>query len=203
MTFCQKDYVELGLANECPLAVLVWVKNENIATNSRMERCMLEKLTKPVLYSTMTTLAYNINKQFYGDRHYMWCTPYFGSDFSSPTFTVPPSSSPLEIYRTLKNEVDGGDLHNTLISVKRLGIKRGADVMVKRKKITQDEAGQIRAICEGAPLNLFAPLLCVIPRLEVVPYSQRVEVKSKAHPLSQEFVVADVPQDAFDVIRIG
>jgi hypothetical protein len=164
---------------------------------------MLDKINKPVLYSTMTTLAYNINQQFYKDLHYMWCTPYFGSDFNSPTFTVPPSSSPLEIYRTLQNEVDGGDLHDTLISVKRLGLERGADVMVKRNKITQDQATEIQAICRLAPANQFKPLLCVIPRLEVVTYCQKVDVKAKAHPLSQEFVVADVPQSAFDVIRIG
>ncbi|MBY5854312.1 hypothetical protein HFN51_27805 [Rhizobium leguminosarum] len=164
---------------------------------------MLDRISKPVLYSTMTTLAYNINQQFYGDLHYMWCTPYYGSNYHSPTFTVPPSSSPSEIYRILESEVDGGDLHATLVGAKRVGIERGADFMVKRGKITDEQAREIQAICEIAPLNQFRPLLCVIPRLEVLPYSQTVDVRAKAHPLSQEYVVADVPQSAFDVIRIG
>lgn len=163
----------------------------------------LDTISKPVLYSTMTTLAYNINLQFYGNLHYMWCTPYFGSDFSAPTFTVPPSSSPLEIYNTLKREVEAGDLHDSLIRVKRLGVRRGADTMVKRGKITPDQAKEIQAICKLAPREQFRPLLCVIPRLEVIPYNQTVNVKAKAHPLSQEYVVADVPHTAFDVIRIG
>ncbi len=163
----------------------------------------LDKINRPVLYSTMTMLAYNINQQFYGNLHYMWCTPYFGSDYNAPTFTVPPSSSPLEIYNTLKREVEAGDLHGTLISVKRLGVRRGADTMERRGKITADIAQEIRAICKLAPREQFRPLLCIIPRLEALPYSQTVAVKAKAHPLSQEYVVADLPHAAFDVIRIG
>lgn len=158
---------------------------------------------KPVLYSTMTFLAYNINLQHYGGLHYVWCTPYFGSDFNSPVFTVPPSSSPLQIYLDLKREVDGGDRHGTLIGVKRLGIRRGADVMFKRGKITAEQRDDIRAICQLATLEHFRPILCVIPRSEALPYFQKVPVKSKANPLSQEYVVADVPTSSFDVIRIG
>lgn len=163
----------------------------------------LDKVVNPILYSTMTMLAYNINKRFYGDLHYIWCTPYFGSDYNAPTFTVPPSSSPLEIYNSLKREVDAGDLHDTLIRVKRLGVRRGADAMQRRGKITAKEAQEIQAICKLAPREQFRPLLCIIPRIEVVPYSQSVNVKAKAHPLSQEYVLADVPHTAFDVIRIG
>lgn len=163
----------------------------------------LDAIDRPVLYSTMTTLAYNINKQFYHDLHYMWCTPYFGSDFASPIFTVPKSSSPSEIYNDLKKAVDTGDLHDTLIKVKRLGVRRGADAMERRGKITPEQARDIRTICKTAPREQFKPILCVLPRREVLPYSQAVDVKAKAHPLSQEYVVADVPQSAFDVIRIG
>lgn len=86
----------------------------------------------PVLYSAMTMVAYNINKTFYRDLHYMWCTPYFGSDYESPHFTVPPSSSPLEIYNTLKKEIDGADLHQTKIKLNRQGIRKGATTIKAR-----------------------------------------------------------------------
>ncbi|WP_441235516.1 hypothetical protein [Bradyrhizobium sp. 930_D9_N1_4] len=151
----------------------------------------------------MTKLAYNINQQFYGNLHYLWCTPYFESDYSAPTFAVPPSSSPLEIYNRLKREVESGDGHDSLIKVKRLGARRGADAMEKRGKITAAQAKEIRTICKLADREQFKPLMCIIPRLEAIPYSQTVDVKSKAHPLSQEYVVADLPHTAFDVIRIG
>ena len=160
-------------------------------------------ITKPVLYSTMTFLAYNINLQYYGGIHYTWCTPYFGSDLNSPVFTAPPSSSPLQIYLDLKREVDGGDLHGTIINVKRLGIRRGADVMLKRGKISTDARDEIRAICKKATPEQFRPIMCVLPRTDIIPYIETVPVKSKANPLSQEFIVADVPTEAFDVIKFG
>lgn len=157
----------------------------------------------PVLYSAMTMVAYNINKTFYRDLHYMWCTPYFGSDYESPHFTVPPSSSPLEIYNTLKKEIDGADLHQTKIKLNRQGIRKGATTIKARGWINDDQYSQIIEISKRAQPHQFKPLLCVISRLEAVPYYQKVDIKKKANPMSHEYIVADLPQAAFDVIRIG
>ncbi|MDD9209466.1 hypothetical protein [Aeromonas dhakensis] len=163
----------------------------------------LKDIKHPILYSAMTSLAFNINKQYYGDLHYMWCTPYFGSDFDSPHFTVPPSSSPLEIYSLLKKEVDGSDLHNTKIDYNRRGIRKGASVMLQLGKITQEQHDEIVTITKIAKYQQFKPLLCVISRLEAVPYYQKVDVKDKANPLSHEYILSGLPQSAFDIIRIG
>ncbi|WP_296097145.1 hypothetical protein [uncultured Agrobacterium sp.] len=122
---------------------------------------------------------------------------------ATPVFTVPPSSSPLQIYQDLKREVDGGDLHGTIIKVKRLGIRRGADVMLKRGKIDMGQRDEILAICKMATPEHFRPILCVLPKSDVLPYVQAVPVKARANPLSQEYIVADVPTTAFDVIKIG
>ena len=162
----------------------------------------LDDISHPILYSTMTTLAYNINKKYYGDRHYMWCTPYFGSDFESPHFTVPPSSSPIEIYNTLKKEVNGADHHNTKIKLNRRGIRKGAATMLKLNKITQEQHDEIVYISKSAKDLHFRPLLCVISRLEAVPFYHKVNVRDKANPLSHEYILSDLPQSAFDIIRI-
>ena len=163
----------------------------------------LENISHPILYSTMTTLAYNINKKYYGDKHYLWCTPYFGSDFQSPHFTVPPSSSPMEIYKMLKNEIDGSDFHNTKITLNRRGIRKGADIMLKLGRINEDAHEEIIAISKLAKDQQFRPLLCVISRLEAVPYYNKVDIKDRANPLSHEYIVSDLPQSAFDIIKIG
>ena len=163
----------------------------------------LTSITHPILYSAMTTLAYNINKRYYGDKHYMWCTPYFGSNYQSPHFTVPPSSSPLEIYNTLKKEIEGSDLHNTKIKLNRKGIRKGADVMLRLGKITQDDHNEIVAITKMAKDEQFRPLLCVISRMEAVPYYQKVDIKDRANPLSHEYILSNLPQTAFDIIKIG
>lgn len=160
-------------------------------------------IKKPVLYSTMTYLAYNINLQHYGGLHYMWCTPYFGTDYNSPEFTVAPSSSPIQIYHDLKREIDGADRHGTLIKAKRAGIRRGADKMLERGTIDKNKRDEIHAICQIAPADHYRPVLCILPKTDVLRYIQDVPVKARANPLSQEYIVADVPNSAFDVIRIG
>jgi len=133
----------------------------------------------------------------------MWCTPYFGSDYKSPHFTVPPSSSPLEIYNTFSKEIEGADLHNTKIKLNRTGIRKGAQEMRKINRISEDQYNEIILIAKIATPQQFRPLLCVIPRLEAVPYYQKVDIKKKANPMSHEYIVAGLPQSAFDVIRIG
>jgi hypothetical protein len=163
----------------------------------------LDKISNPILYSTMTVVAYNINMNYYGGLHYLWCTPYFGSDFKSPHFTVPPSSSPLEIYNTFLKEIDGADLHGTKINLNRMGIRKGAEKMAQQGRITMDEMREIHAITKVALPQQFKPLLCVISRIEAVPYFRKVGVKDRANPLAHEYIVADLPQSAFDVIRIG
>lgn len=163
----------------------------------------LDTITHPVLYSTMTALAYNINMTYYGGAHYMWCTPYFGSDYKSPHFTVPPSSSPLDIYNTLKKEIDGSDMHGTKIALNRSGIRRGADTMLKRGIIDSVQKREIHAISKTALPEQFRPVLCVIPRMEAVPFYTKVDIKRRANPMSHEYILADLPQSAFDVIRIG
>src|ERR1700735_4847362 len=110
----------------------------------------LKDIRHPILYSTMTTLAYNINKNYYKDRHYMWCTPYFGTNYYSPHFTVPPSSSPIEIYNTLRKEIDGSDLHSYKIKLNRKGIRKGADTMLSTGKISREDYDEIIAISKTA-----------------------------------------------------
>ena len=96
----------------------------------------LDDITHPILYSTMTMVAYNVNLRYYKGLHYMWCTPYFSSNFQSPHYTVPPSSSPFEIYRRLRDEISSADQHDTKIELNRLGILKGAHAMRDRGIIT-------------------------------------------------------------------
>lgn len=133
----------------------------------------------------------------------MWCTPYFGTNFESPDFAVPPSSSPLEIYNTIKKEIAGADLHNSKIDLNRMGIRKGAEVMRKRGVIDDETLDDIIRISNGVPMHQFRPILCIIPRTEALPYHKKVDVLAMANPLSYEYIVEDLPPSAFDVIRIG
>lgn len=115
------------------------------SNNSQSYGQRMDNIKNPIVYSAMTQVAYSINVKYYGGLHYMWCTPYFGADYKSPHFTVPPSSSPLEIYSTLENEVIGGDLHGDKINLNRMGIRKGADHMLAEGRITAEEHSDIHA----------------------------------------------------------
>ncbi|GAB7217858.1 hypothetical protein [Dickeya oryzae] len=75
--------------------------------------------------------------------------------------------------------------------------------MLRLGKIAQEEHDEILHITKVAKEQLFKPILCVIPRIEAVPYYKKVDVKEKANPLSHEYILSDLPQSAFDIIRIG
>ncbi|MBW3809489.1 hypothetical protein GOY18_05545 [Aeromonas hydrophila] len=76
-------------------------------------------------------------------------------------------------------------------------------MMLQLGKITQEQHDEIVTITKIAKYQQFKPLLCVISRLEAVPYYQKVDVKDKANPLSHEYILSGLPQSAFDIIRIG
>ncbi len=160
-------------------------------------------IPNPILYSAMTLVAYNVNKKYYGGLHYMWCTPYFSSDYKSPHYTVPPSSSPFEIYKTIEHEINSGEQHGIKIKSNRTGLIHGAESMLKRGIISNDDRDEIVYIATKSPTSLFRPLLCVISKIEAVPHLKKVPISDKANPLSYEYILADLPQSAFDIIRIG
>jgi len=151
----------------------------------------------------MSFAAYNINRQYYKNLHYMWCTPFFSGDFKSPHYTVPPTSSPLDIYKQLQGEIMNADQHAHKIKALRVGIRRGAQVMAQRGKITASQMNDIFFMAKRLDKVMFRPLLCVISRLEAVPHYKAVPIGDKANALSHEYILADLPQSAFDVISIG
>jgi hypothetical protein len=161
------------------------------------------KIESPILYSAVTLLAFNINERFYGGVHYMWCTPCFDVDTKSPVYTVPPTSSPYQIYRTLAQEVATGDNHSEKIEANRVGITRGAQKKFADGTIDATCMKRIQDTARVATLMMFRPLLCVISSHEAGPYCSEVDLTSMANPLSQEYIVSGLPRKAFDVINLG
>jgi hypothetical protein len=48
--------------------------------------------TRPplVLYSTNTSLAYNLNQPYYGEKHWVWCSPYFDEQAARAAGAIAP-----------------------------------------------------------------------------------------------------------------
>ena len=161
-------------------------------------------MTTPlILYSTCTWLAYKIAQVYYQDEHYVWCTPHFSADsLSLWESSMPPSSTPLDIYNAFREEVIRGDRHSANIDMNKAGILRGAYLKAKAKAITKKQQAEILTIVQKAELNDFRPLIFIIPYESVKNLIEDVPIDKRAHPLSIEFIIQRLPRNCFDVIQL-
>lgn len=112
----------------------------------------------------------------------------------------PISSLPLERYRTLQKEVESGDLHGTLISAAKVGLRRGASTKYRDRKITEAERDDIFLTVQHSPITEFKPLIYNIPWGEVEHLLERVPVLSTARPTSIEYIIRELPGSKFDIL---
>ena len=156
-----------------------------------------------LLYSTQTLLAYRVNQKYYRERHWVWCSPYRGRG-STAAFdsAVPPSSSPLEIYKALHEDVKRGDHHSDKIKANKEGILRGARAKLDNSIINVDTAGEIAAVVSTAQVADFTPLLYVIPYRLLAKQIKVVPVNLRAHPMSDEYQIESLPRARFDMIEL-
>ena len=159
--------------------------------------------SRNILYSTNSVLAYRISEQYYGGLHYVWCSTVFGSlGLGTLLCSNPASSTPYERYRRLQQEVGPpADLHSTMIAAQRVGIKFGATAKYKAGKITADERDEVIQIVDEAEASDFVPLMYVMPYQKVKNLVKRVPLSTRAHPLSDEWVIEELPTGHFDILR--
>ncbi len=154
-----------------------------------------------VLYSTNSWLAYVIAERYYGGNHYVWCTPHFDpSSVPSIEYTVPPSSSPVEIYRNLGEDVRRVDHHSSRIAANKAGLLTGIHAKKEAGDITDDQANDIASIVDAAETRHFRPLVYVIPSALVSGRVEDVPIDQRANPLSVEYIIRRLPRRCFDVI---
>lgn len=162
---------------------------------------MLEAHDPLVLYSTNTLLAYRIGQKFYQELHYVWCNPFFRPPQSSLDVEMPPSSTPFDIYQTLRTDVGRRDRHSAKVGSSREGLRRGAKSRHEQGLISAETRSIIEGIIESAALDDFMPLLYVIPFHSVRENARHVEPSRAAHPFSQEYLIENLPRTRFDVVQ--
>lgn len=157
---------------------------------------------KPLfLYSTNTLLAFRIGRDFFGDEHYVWCTPEVDSSSKSKyDATVPPSSSPMKLYHALAEAVRMGDLHCDKISANRQGILKGAQIRRACGDITSDQLTEIERIVHLAGLQDFEPLMYIIPIDKVAHLLKKVPVDQRAALFSSEYIIERLPRKCFEYL---
>ena len=154
-----------------------------------------------LLYSTNTWLAFIVAETYYNGVHYVWCTPRFGDRSVPNDIVLPPSSRPYEIYRRLHEEVHSGDRHSPKVRENKAGILRGAASKRAAGVINEQQESDIASIVERAELADFRPLLYQIPYGPVSALLREVPISKKAHPLSKEYKIEELPRKYFEPIE--
>lgn len=152
------------------------------------------------LYSTVSTLAYWIAQRYYGQRHYVWCSPAPDTDRFAPI--NPPSSDPVRIYWTFHDDIAAGDEHSAKVKENRLGIIRGAAARHGQGVIDEATRQSIEDTVRLAPLNAFAPLFLVIPVAGVARDLRAANPVDRARVTAEEFVIDDLARSRFDVLTL-
>lgn len=164
-----------------------------------------EQFPLPLLmYSVNTSLAFRLNEEFYRQVHYAWCAPHFDMRRNqySGIGKVPASANPFEIYAGFLRDARAGDMHSRLIEGNREGLRRGAKIRYERGQIKAAVRNEINEIVDRAATSDYSPLIYVIPTAGVKSLLTKVDVKLRAHPLSREFIINDLPRNSFDIITV-
>jgi hypothetical protein len=131
------------------------------------------------------------------------CTPYFdSSSLPSHDYTIPPTSSPSAIYHSLYEEVQRGDRHSAKIRDNRNNILKGAERKREAGVITEQQEEEIGKVVDYAEIQDFRPLLFIIPFHLVTNLVKAVPVEERAHPLSVEYTIENLPRHCFDIITL-
>ena len=158
----------------------------------------------PVLYSTNALLKYMVCKRYRNDRHHVWCSPCFDSstrgeyDFHR---LIPPSSSPADIYRRLLEDVVRNDEHSYKIAEQRASLSKLALDWSRTAEINEATAQEIIGLADLAKIDLWRPLIYVIPRTTVESKMSLVPLKDRAGP-GPEYIIADLCGSEFDRIEL-
>jgi hypothetical protein len=157
----------------------------------------------PVLYSTNAFLKCLIQEKYRGDVHHVWCSEHFavptGPAYKS-SLQVPPSSTPADIFRRLKDDVTRGDTHSAKIAEQRAGFIARAIQWEAAGEITSDQKDEIVYYANLPVGPLWRPIVYVIPSAPLLSRLTLVPASSRAG-FGDEYVISDLARAEFDIIE--
>src|SRR5690349_18045505 len=131
----------------------------------------MAKPTSVVLYSTNAWLKWMICDRFSPTGHFVWCSEAFDptpAAGATPWTSVPPSSSPREIYSALREACLREDKHDAKIISIRTGLKTLGTAWRANGHIDDDQLAEIIFHADNAGFKDLRPVLYVIPTALVV-----------------------------------
>ena len=147
------------------------------------------------LYSTNPVFAHHLAEKYNDGKHYVWC-----SDKYDPGGA--PSSSPCDLFITLKKDCDREDTHSSHIHRYRKAFRKLATSWEAEGKITKDEKDEIITEINSKSWNIWRPQLYIISRelVEKAGKLSPVPAHSRA-ALCEEWKIAGLDSCEFDIIE--
>lgn len=157
----------------------------------------------PLLYSANPWVKWHIQRNFRGDRHYVWCSEQADSRTAAPNSLaglVPPTSNPLQIYKDLHEACRTGDTHNSKIKEIKTSYLSLTTRWVADGSLNVTQREEIEFLMKSGELKLWRPLLYVIPRDLVEARMQSVPPAKRAG-LGPEYIIEDLAGVEFDTVE--
>lgn len=149
----------------------------------------------PFLFSIGTLFSYRIDRRYYGNVHYVWCTTRF-NDKKQPI-----TSRPQSICKRFLEQVVSGDRHTKEIEDNKAGILRGAQAKLEAGVIDNDQYNEICQLVNLARYEDFFPVLYIIDGKKVgSARCKEVDKKDRASDTSIEYKIFDLIEGEYELI---
>lgn len=156
----------------------------------------------PFLYSVNPLIKFEIQRDYFGHKHYVWCADCYDSRqmFLHPGENLPASSNPAEIFASVRAAtLERVDWHNKDIRDWRQSIKDRAVLEAAAGNISSDDEQEIVYLIDHADARNWRPLLYIINREAVKGRLEEVPLPERASS-AVEYRVPDLLPSEFDIV---
>lgn len=157
---------------------------------------MAKKYADILLYSTCTELAYKVNKRYYNDIHFVWCTDSFDAALQ------PGTSNPRTMCTRYLDQIIKNDKHAVEIYNNKAGILKGAKEKLAQGIINDEQYKEISYRVAYADMTEFYPVIYLIDKKAVKSKLEVVDKKDAASDSSVEYIIRELKNTEFEVIRM-
>jgi hypothetical protein len=149
-------------------------------------------------------MKFRINRDFFADVHYVWCSPEFDSSVLNRYArgaSTPPSSDPKTIYTELFEATRKRDEHASKITSQKAVLIGLAEEAFTKGRLSADDRDELVALVRHAQFADWRPLLYVIlcttdiaARTALVPGDKRASHE-------EEYIISDLRRSEFHILE--
>lgn len=152
----------------------------------------------PLLFSTTTRLAYDIDNFYYNRKHFVWVALYVDNLNIQAA-----SSNPLTIAADFAKGIVTLDRHNEKILGNIVGVRNGVKYMYEAGKITALLKKEIISYIQSATFKDFFPMIYIIDTKKVNSRIVPVPSIDGARASSPEYKIFDLQDGEFELLDLS